>query len=200
MEYTNKLREYKNQIRDTYRTKRRSSDPETRQFRDLSICRRFLGLATYRYADALMLYAPLADEIDIYPIAEDALKCNKIVAFPRCNDNENTMTYYIVTDLAQLKKGAFGIMEPPAELEIFDMERANRLNSVCLIPALVYDRKGFRLGYGKGYYDRYLCNFKKSKVGIIYNDCITDSLPRGKYDTAVDFLVTEKGVITLNAN
>ena len=59
---------------------------------------------------------------------------------------------------------------------------------------MVYDKHGYRLGYGKGYYDRYLGNYSGSKVGMIYSDYIIDSLPRGRFDLNVDFIVTEKGL------
>ncbi|MBR4881038.1 MAG: 5-formyltetrahydrofolate cyclo-ligase, partial [Clostridia bacterium] len=58
---------------------------------------------------------------------------------------------------------------------------------------------GYRIGYGKGFYDRYLSSFNGAKMGVEYSSCVVDELPRGRFDTAVDFLVTEKGVITINA-
>lgn len=196
----NKLKESKNLIREKYKQFRRNLPPAEKLRRDTLLCEKFMNLASYRYADALLMYAPLKTEIDIYPIAEAALKQGKILAFPKCDATESSMTYYKVTDLSQLSPGAFGIMEPNPGLDVFESKEANSINSVCLIPALVYDRQGYRLGYGKGYYDRYLNSFTKSKVGIIYSDCIVDRVPRGRFDTTVDFLITEKGAIMINAN
>ncbi len=196
----NELRERKNRIRDEYRALRSSIEPSVKKDYDARICQRFMSLASYRFADVLFLYSPLKTEIDVLPIAEDALKRGKIVTFPRCNEDENTMTYYVVTDLSQLERGAFGIMEPNANLPVFNPEVHEGSNMICFVPALVFDKSGYRLGYGKGYYDRYLCDFHGAKVGVQYHSCVVDSLPRGRFDTAVDFLVTEKGVITINAN
>ena len=196
----NELRERKNRIRDKYRALRKAMEPQQKKTYDDKICKRFMSLASYRFADVLLLYAPLKAEIDIIPIADDAIKRGKTVAFPRCNDNEHTMTYYIVEDLSQLREGCYGIREPDPSLPVFDPKEHADKKMICFVPALVFDRCGYRLGYGKGYYDRYLCDFPGVKMGVEYQGCVVDSLPRGRFDTAVDFLVTEKGVITINAN
>lgn len=196
----NELREHKNRIRKEFKALRRSMEPSVKKDYDKRICDRFLNLASYRFADTLLLYAPLSDEIDIYPIAEDALKRGKTVAFPRCDNDAHTMTYHIVSELSQLKEGSYGIMEPDPSLPVYNPERSKKENSVCFVPALVFDKEGYRLGYGKGYYDRYLSrSYKGSRMGVGYSFCLVDTLPRGRFDTAVDFLVTEKGVISINA-
>ena len=174
--------------------------PERKTEYDLKICRRFMSLASYRFADALLLYAPLKYEIDVMPIAEDALKRGKTVAFPLCNPEEHTMVYHVVTDLDQLKTGSYGIREPDPSLPVYDPAERKNDNAVCFVPALAFDRKGYRIGYGKGFYDRYLSAFCGAKMGVEYSACVVDKLPRGRFDTAVDFLVTEKGVVTINAN
>ncbi len=195
----NELRERKNKIRKEFKALRRDMEPSLKQEYDRRICEKFLSLASYRFADSLLLYAPLNDEINIYPIAEDALKKGKTVAFPRCDNDAHTMTYYIIEDLSQLKQGSYGIREPDPSLPVYDPEKSKTENSVCFIPALVFDKAGYRLGYGKGYYDRYLTSYEGSKMGVGYSACLVDVLPRGRFDTAVDFLVTEKGVISINA-
>ena len=70
--------------------------------------------------------------------------------------------------------------------------------AVCIIPAIVYDKEGFRIGYGKGFYDRYLPSFSGTKIGLAYNDFIIDKVPRGKYDLSADVLITEKGITAIN--
>lgn len=192
------LRDQKKRIRDRFRAIRSAIDPLVKQKNDGEICKRFRGLASYRYADTVMFYAPLPDEVDIMPLARDALASGKRVAFPLCGA-ENSMTYHLITDLSQLVPGNYGIFEPTPDLPIF-FPSSTQQNILCLVPAIVFDLKGYRIGYGKGYYDRYLYDFSGIKAGVGYKDCVVDRLPRGKYDTAVDFLVTEKGVITTNAH
>lgn len=73
-------------------------------------------------------------------------------------------------------------------------------DSVCLVPGLAFDREGYRIGFGKGYYDRFLLNFSGLTVGMCYNKCIEDNLPRGYYDCPVDILITEKYKIDTRPN
>ena len=65
---------------------------------------------------------------------------------------------------------------------------------VCFVPGLVYDKAGYRLGYGKGFYDRYLSSFTGCTIGVVYSDYILPEVPRGRFDMSVDILLTEKGV------
>ena len=151
-----------------------------------------MGSVTFRYASVLLFYAPKGDEVDVIPAVRRALSDGKRVAFPRCIPGTHDMEYHFVEDLSQLEKGAYGIMEPSAELPVYD--RASTESAACVVPALVYDREGYRLGYGKGYYDRYLGSFTGAKVGLIYSDFVVDKLPRGRFDLAVDFIVSERGI------
>ena len=187
------IRKRKNDIRAKYKALRLALDPERKSEMDAKICSVFLGLATYRYASVLLLYSPKADEVDIMPIAKKALEDGKKVAFPRCITGTHDMEYYFVDDLSLLTPGAYGLLEPPETLPIY--ERDSSLPSACIVPALVYDKRGYRLGYGKGYYDRYLGTYTGSRVGMIYSRFIIDTLPRGRFDLCVDFIVTEKGLI-----
>lgn len=186
------IRKRKNDIRAKYKALREAIEPAKKAEMDEKICTTFVGLATYRYASVLLMYAPKSDEVDIMPIAKKALADGKKVAFPRCIPDTHDMEYHFITSLDQLKKGTYGLLEPTEDLPLYDRESAQP--TACIVPALVYDKKGFRLGYGKGYYDRYLGTFTGSKVGMIYSDFIIDTVPRGRFDLSVDFIVTERGI------
>lgn len=76
-------------------------------------------------------------------------------------------------------------------------EKLVNLNEgLCIIPALTFDEQGYRLGFGKGYYDRFLSRFKGDTAGICYECCISNRLPRGRFDRCADVVVTEKRVIS----
>jgi 5-formyltetrahydrofolate cyclo-ligase len=99
------------------------------------------------------------------------------------------MDYYYINSFDDLEKGAYGLMEP----DINKCQKVTDLNKgICLVPGLVYDREGYRLGFGKGYYDRFLINFHGITIGICYSRCVEQSLPRGFYDKPIDLVVTEK--------
>lgn len=186
------IRKRKNDIRDKYKELREKLDRDLKADMDERICRAFLDSATYRFASVILMYAPKPSEVDVTSIALRALADGKKVAYPRCNAENRSMNYHFVESLDQLERGLYGIFEPRTELPIYD--RASSEPAACIVPALVYDKQGYRLGYGKGFYDRYLSSFTGSKVGMIYSDYIIDQLPRGRYDLSVDFLVTERGI------
>ena len=102
------------------------------------------------------------------------------------------MVFYIINSLRDLERGSFSVLEPVPKKcrKLTDFKGA-----FCIVPALVYDRYGYRLGYGKGYYDRFLSAHPNMfLVGIGYCCCTVTELVHGRFDVAVDTLVTEKYV------
>lgn len=190
---TTPVRDRKNVIRSEYKLRRAELDTAVRAERDRRICESALGLVSFRFAEYVLLYAATDDEININAIAEAALERGKKLAFPRCRKEDHTMKYHIVDSLDQLHVDSYGIREPSDELPVYDPE-TDMGSAICFVPGLVYDRSGYRLGYGKGFYDRFLSSFKGSSVGIVYSDFILPEVPRGRYDTKVDILLSEKGV------
>lgn len=193
------LKIQKDKIRTQYINRRKEITAESKTARDAKICSLFMSLITYRYAETILMYVPSKREIDVMPLAYKALASGKKIAFPLCNTEERTMDFRFVTDPEnQLTTvNPMSIPEPDLSCPVF---KKGTQNAVCLVPAIVYDKKGYRLGYGKGYYDRYLADFNGVKVGFVYSDFIVDSVPRGRYDLAVDVLVTDRGVKALNVN
>lgn len=189
------LREEKIKIREKYKKLRRDINGEDKKEFDRRICERFLSCVSYRYCDTVLMYSPIRDEINVDAIAEAAFRDGKKVAYPRCVPGTNKMNFYFVKSLDELQKGSYGIPEPPETNEKYNKKDAG--SAVCLVPAVVYDKSGYRLGYGKGYYDRYLGNFSGSVIGIIYKELITDSLPKGKFDVRANALITEEGVCSV---
>lgn len=187
------IKEEKNALRKLYAERRANIDVEKKNKLDKKIIDRFMTLATYRYAHTLLLYYPLKSEIDIRPLIEKALEAGKRVALPRCEASGSVMYFHYINSLDDLVEGRFGIMEPPCDAEIFTREN---LGGPCavIIPALAYDKLGYRLGYGKGFYDRYFSTPGISSIGLIYSEFLADRLPHGRYDIAVDLLVSEKEV------
>lgn len=195
----NMIRKQKDEIRAEYSQKRKSMDAAEKQRRDEAICRAAVSLVSFRYAEFVLLYAATSDEIDITPIAAEALARGKKIAFPRCDKETHTMKYHIVSSLDELKPDAYNISEPPADNPIYD-PASDVGSAVCFVPGLVYDKEGYRLGYGKGFYDRYLSGFSGCTIGIVYSDYILPAVPRGRYDVSLDILLTEKGVKMTGAN
>lgn len=193
------IRKQKDDIRAEYKQLRMQMPIEERARRDEAICRAAAGLVSFRYAEFVLLYAATQGEIDVSAIAQTALERGKKILFPRCDKKTHTMTYYEVASMDELVADAYGILEPPAGNPAYDVEN-EKGSAVCFVPGLVYDKAGYRLGYGKGFYDRYLSSFSGCTIGVVYSDYILREVPRGRYDVSVDILLTEKGVrVTQNS-
>lgn len=186
------IKKQKDDIREEYLARRQEMVSEEKFRRDEAICAAAENLVSFRYAEYVLLYAATPDEIDVSHIAEIALERGKKVLFPRCDKKTHTMQYHIVQSLDELVPDETGVPEPPETCPIYDVKETG--GAVCFVPGLVYDKAGYRLGYGKGFYDRYLSSFSGCTIGVVYSDYILGEVPRGHFDVSVDILLTEKGV------
>lgn len=186
------IRDIKSDLRGEYRKMRLGISDDERARLDAEICRAFISSASFGYYDVILLFAASDGEPDISDIARAALASGKRIAFPKCAP-KGKMTFRYVSSLDELKPGMFGIREPSEDAPEFDPSGCEC--AVCLIPGVVFDKRGYRVGYGKGYYDRFLSSFNGSSMGIVYSFCVTDRVPSGKYDAKLPVLLTERGVM-----
>ena len=184
------IRNTKNELRQSFKLLRADIPTDLKEELDRKICALTQTLACFRYADTVLMYAPTGSEINVMPIAEAALKLNKRVAFPKCDPSDNTMCFKYVSSFDELSRGEYSLLEPSSDAESV----ADFSHSICIVPGLVFDKAGYRVGYGKGYYDRFLNSYNETTLGLVYSDFILDKLPRGRFDHKVDILVCEKGV------
>ena len=187
------MREEKMALRAIFREKRKSLDPQLKAEMDAQICQRLSSLVSVRYADEVLSFSPLTGEIEISAFNENVLKSGKKFYLPRCVKGTSEMNFHRVESIAELENGSFSIMEPSEDAPKWKNESG--VNAVCIIPAMSYDRQGYRLGYGKGYYDRHMSSKNVLKIGICYTDFLSEAIPRGRFDLSVDIIVTEKGII-----
>lgn len=187
------IRKHKIELRQKYLARREMLSPAVRAGRDAQICRNLLSSAVYRYSDVLLLYYPTGTEVDILPVARAAAKAGKRVAYPRCNTEDHSMTFYFIRSEKDMEEGSYGLREPREGLPVFLPEEKGT-NVLCVVPAVVYDRKGYRIGYGGGYYDRFFGKFRPNSVGVVYEEFLLGSVPHGRFDMSVDVVMTERGV------
>lgn len=189
------VRDKKRELRAKYKRIRRSCPPELKQRLDSELCRRFLSLDEYKSCDTLFAFVSSEIECNTGEILRTALADGKRLALPKCGERSGEMDFHFVTSLSALKPGKFGIMEPDAEI----CERVTDLKSgLCLVPALAFDYRGYRLGFGKGYYDRFLSGFGGDTAGICYSKCIAPELPAGEHDVPVQTVITERFINRIN--
>lgn len=182
------MRKIKDELRAEYKKKRKNMSDKF--LSDREIQKTFLESDIYNNAQSILCYCALKDEISTDQIIKKAFEDKKTVAVPRCLDADGNMEFFVIHSLSDLSQGAYNIREPKDTCAVFN----NFENSVILVPALCFDKNGFRLGYGKGYYDRYLQKHAFICVGLCYNSNIVNQLPVDCYDRAVDCIVTQNKI------
>lgn len=187
------IKRAKDLIRAEFSVRRDALPVDERAQRSAKICSYAEGLVSFKHAEVVLLYAPIKSEIDVFPLAFSALEKGKRVAFPRCNKENRTMKFHFITSIDDFEIGAYGIREPKPELPIYEPENEAGV-AICFLPGLAFDVFGYRLGYGKGYYDKFLHTYRGSTIGVTYTELIAPSLPKGKFDIPCNIMLTEKGV------
>ena len=177
--------EQKVQIRSEYKKIRNSlTAGQVKEWSDIIISH-LISSELFQQAEEIYFYYPLCNEVNLLPAAARALKLGKRVGFPRTEGE--VIRFYQVKDLSDFKEGCFHVMEP-VSVRALTAERP-----LILTPGLVFDDKKNRMGYGKGYYDRYFATFPEAvKVGIAYELQIARSIPVDEYDIAMDYILTER--------
>ena len=186
----------KNTLRGVLLQKRAEFSREERKGMDHDIAAGIIDSPLFKNASMLLIYAPLENEINLLPLAHVARKRGLSIAFPRCDKETNTMQFYILPEGQKLTPGAYGIPEPPEDAEVCIPDE----RSLCIVPALSYDLAGNRIGYGKGYYDRYLATFPGVKIGATYAPMLLKRVPTEAHDLPVDWIFTERGAYHCQEN
>ena len=185
----------KEELRRRLRARRAEASEEERRKTDTAIIETVAASTCYQRADALLLYAPVRGEVDLIPLARCARAEGKTVAFPRCDVESKTMQFFILTPDARLTPGAYGIPEPPADAPLCPLTE----NTLCLLPALGYDPAGNRLGYGGGYYDKFLASFPGIAAGVLPRRMMVKRIPTEPHDLPVDIVFCEGAAVNAKA-
>ena len=184
----------KKELRSKYRKLRASISESDKQLLDDALCKNIILSSEFQNAKTVLCYFPYGSEPDILPIAKKAMEAGKQIAFPVITDTENKkMRFHTIQSLSDTITGAYGIKEPPKDAPLAPLNA----DTLCILPALAYDSHGNRLGYGGGYYDRFLSNFAGVSVLAIYSFLYADSLPTDKFDKKANKIITEKGVLDI---
>lgn len=155
-----------------------------------ALCSRVLVHPWFLEAKSVLGYWAIGTEPVLTPVLEACLSMGKTLALPRCGAN-GTMTARQVLFLNQLEPGAYGIMEPPENLEVIEPETLD----LILTPGMAFSPTGARLGRGKGYYDRFLARTQGKTMGICFESRMFASIPMEEHDRFVDAVLTDKRAI-----
>lgn len=184
------LREYKSELRSRFKTIRKEMSPEEKQKCDSAVFRRVISSSEYKRCSLLLTYVSTDIEVDTMALIGQALADGKKVAVPRCISGTRLMDFYYISSPDDLEPGSFGVLEPRTDI---CRKTAEFDGALCIVPGLSFDMQGFRLGYGKGYYDRFLSAHPNMYLlGLCYCRCTVQELISGRFDKPVDSLATDK--------
>ncbi len=184
----------KSLLRREYTARRDALDPSDAAITDAALCRAVIELLEFSSTPTLLLYAPIGREVDVRPLFFVARERGIAVAFPRTEKSTHQMTFHTVDSLDELLPGSYGIPEPVHD------RPADLLRALCVLPGLAFDRDGYRLGYGGGYYDRFLSAHPDIiSVAPVRDGFLSSApLPRDEYDRRADIIITSKEVLRFN--
>ena len=164
--------------------KRKNISEEYIKISDKKICEEVLKLSELKRAETVFCYVSTPEEIDTQELISKLLKNGKRVAVPRC-EGKGLMRAYEIKSLKELQSGAFGIMEPKEECPLVAPSEID----MAVIPCLACSKDGKRLGYGGGFYDRYLENTKFDRVILCREKQILSKIPTDKWDQPMNIII-----------
>ena len=180
--------EQKSQLRKHCRTIRKELGEERRTQASLSICGRLEGWSALQQALTILTYMPIKSEVDLTPLLERYP--HKRWVLPRIIPEEDHRMVFHVFDAQRLVNHPFGMAEPAPGCPTVAPEDIE----LTLAPGLAFDRLGFRLGYGGGYYDRFLKGFKGISAGIIFHSLLFEEIPHSAHDIPMKWIITEQAL------
>ena len=192
----------KNSLRRRYADLRGGLTPKERAAAEAAICDRLFSLPAWREATLVCGYVSVRGELNTRPILERAAAEGKTVALPVTVTDaaEGRMVFRALPDgdLSRLTPARFGIPEPDESCPV--LCGRDLTNSLILVPALAFDAEGYRLGWGGGYYDRFLAdltdrNVLHTTVGLAYSVCTAPSLPHEPHDIPVHTVIDERRIL-----
>ena len=194
----------KRRIRKNVLTLRDAMTAAVRTEKSSRIIKKLFTTEAYRSADVILTYVNYQSEVITTALIERALADRKFVFAPKVEEND--MDFCRITGMKCLEEGYRGILEPSGN-EIFceKIIRENSKNTLMIMPGVVFDEKRHRIGYGKGFYDRYLMRMEELGITIhtlaLCFECqMLQNIPYGIHDRKPDFVLTEKRLIGVKEN
>jgi len=187
-----KVQKNKSDLRSFYLRKREQIPTDQKDIWDQSIFNRFIQLNSYINAEVIHVYVSIdkKNEVDTFQTINHSLRKGKKVVVPKIA-NDGLLEHFEINTTADLKRNNWGILEPEGGREVNTQEL-----DIIIVPMVAGDRGRNRLGYGKGFYDRFLSTTDAFKVGLLFDIQIyPDLLPVESFDVQLDLLLTQTELI-----
>ena len=150
------------------------------------IFNKIINTKEYQNAHTIALYKNLKSEVNTDKLIDYSLNIGKEIVLPKVENND--LTFYKIDKQTIFIKSNFGVFEPIVDKTNY---LAKEKISLIIVPGICFDQRGNRLGFGKGYYDRFLTNMKTTKIGICYKEQLLDSIPIDSNDVKMDLIITD---------
>ena len=180
----------KDALRELARERKKTVSKEQEQKANEEIQLRLLQSPFFLEAESIFSYVSVEGEVDTKIILETALQMGKRVFVPRCiPGKERLMDAVEIHSMEELSIQYFGLLEPKPEIPASE----ERNFDLSLIPCVMADRRGGRLGHGAGYYDRFLAKSQGKQLCLCFSWYLTEKIPMEERDIPMDALLTEEG-------
>lgn len=181
----------KQELRKILLEKRRSIPKDKKAKYDKEISEKIINSDYFKKAEQVLVFASTDEEFDTRYIIERCRMEHKRVFYPLCLDRDGNMEFLKADSVGDLEIGSFKLLEPKKTCKKYKPKE----NDLIIVPALSVDKDKHRIGYGKGYYDRFLKNFNGVSICPCYSELCTEHLPADKYDIKVSYVATDKEVL-----
>ncbi|MBE5919920.1 MAG: 5-formyltetrahydrofolate cyclo-ligase [Pseudobutyrivibrio ruminis] len=188
-------------LRNIHKKLRNDMSDMEHKIKSADIVKNTLALleSDFKGANIFLCYYPFGSEVDLLPLYENLLNKGKTLYFPVSDVKNHKLHFYKISHLrSDFVKGAYDIMEPRCDLGIFDYQNIilNQSNKIiCITPGLVFDRAFNRIGYGAGFYDRFLEDKNLVKIAMCFSNQLRTSIPTCEHDVKMNIIVTEDEVL-----
>ena len=185
-------RERKRELRRRYKEVRATLGKDGRASRDAAIADGVTRLPEYLAADTVLTYLSVGDEVDTRALVRDTWVRGKSVALPWCVPGTRRMRWFYVSSLDGLVRSPFGVEEPVPDAAR-EVDPKAGPGALAVVPGLSFDERGYRMGYGGGFYDVFLAEFAGASIGLCREPQMSPvgALALDEHDVPVDVVVTE---------
>lgn len=189
----------KSVLRTNHRNYRKLMDREEKANKDFQIFQKFISCDLFAKTDVILTYVSSEIEVDTRKIIEYSLKVGKKIAVPVSISDSFSLDFYFINSMNDLHVGYFSILEPNIDkCKFCDINKLK--NYLCVVPGLAFDMCGYRVGYGKGYYDRFLKKYKCETIGFCYEIDLIESIHKNLHDMSVNMILTENRILKVDRN
>ncbi|OIJ16095.1 5-formyltetrahydrofolate cyclo-ligase [Anaerobacillus arseniciselenatis] len=176
----------KKQLRDEMKRKLMQMNNEDYQIYSQQLQMKLLESKEWEEANTIGITISTNREVNTKPIIEAGWKQNKRIVVPKCYPSEKKLKFYEITSFDEVEDSFFSLKEPM--VTITPLVEKNEID-LLVVPGLIFDQRGYRIGFGGGYYDRYLKEYVNNTVSLAFNFQLLDEIPKEEFDVPINRVI-----------